>query len=143
VDNPDDAVPNQRVPVAPDAVIVRGFGNPDNERRAVIDNMRAHFDDPETGGECAISVASLPGKSAAELVDENENIVHKHYRWGKASDLAGLLGRLPEEDDPPHALVVLGSLIEAEDDPRLDDVFAALPNVVVNPHYQARKRRRK
>ncbi len=115
---------------------------PENERRAAVDNMRTHYLDPETAGESALSVASLPGMSAAEIVEHHTDIIQKHYRWGYVSDLE-TQGFLTFEDEAPHALVFTDSLVTDVADPRLDALFTALPNVAVNPYSEERKKLRK
>jgi hypothetical protein len=98
-------------------------------------NVDIHYADPETRGEWALSIASLPGATADEIVRDAPFVKQSVYRIGNAADLIDAGFRLVE-DDPPHALILLDGRPDEETFERLRALF---PKQVENPYSKERK----
>ncbi len=127
------AQPN-RQPLSPDDVVVRGG---DMESSKLQRNAEEHFHAPSTRGEWALSVASLPGATADEIVAAAPQIRQRCYRTATAGQLT-TAGYDVVADDPPHALVLLPSEPTEDVCLQLRELFA---DEFPNPLFYERKQR--
>lgn len=100
-------------------------------------SAQTHFNDPETRGEWALSVATLPSASHEEIVVAADWIKQRVYRFGTVGTLVQA-GFPVLADDPPHAVLML--LTEPT-----EEMWAALrlllPNQFNNPLFEERRLR--
>ncbi len=126
--------PRARVltPLAPVAVLVRGFGV--NEATTLPTNVQTHF---AKHGEWGVSCVSMPGLTALEIVAQAPWIRQRWFRWGTvAAVLAAGWGAVT--DRPPHALIMLPG---QPADETFVTLLTLLSQVETNPHYEERRGR--
>ena len=104
----------------------------------VMRNIQEHHADPETRGEWAMSVSSLPAMTADLIVAADENIRQAVYRFTTAQAIRDA-GYEVVSDEPPHALVLLSQEPTDETIEQLQTLFSEQAD---NPYRNERKGRR-
>ena len=125
---------NARVRIGPSDVVVRGGDMSDEKLQS---NAEAHYHDPATKGEWALSVASLPGAESHKIIAASDFIRQRVFRSSQGNDLEGEFEVVT--DDPPHALILLDEWPNPETCARLRALFSENQ---LNPLFDERRTRR-